>query len=149
MVENMKNVFVMMFVLMAFSSCRDYKIESEKEIKDLLFHQSQDWNRGDIDAYMSYYWNSDSLRFASGNRVTYGWKQTLENYKKAYPNKEIMGELIFSNIEVDLFNKNDALAFGRWHLQREKDEPQGLFTLKLKRIQNKWKIVSDHTSAAN
>ena len=41
-----------------------------------------------------------------------------------------------------------ALAFGRWRLQREKDEPAGLFTLVLRKTSEGWRIIHDHTSAA-
>jgi ketosteroid isomerase-like protein len=41
-----------------------------------------------------------------------------------------------------------ALAFGRWHLRREKDEMSGLFTLLFRKTQEGWRIVHDHTSAA-
>lgn len=145
----MRNIFVLLFVISAFTSCDNCSEKREKEIKDLLFQQSVEWNNGDIEAYMSFYWKSDSLRFASGDRVTYGWTQTLKNYKKAYPNKQIMGNLVFSKIDVDLLDGNNALVFGRWHLKRETDEPHGLFTLNLRKFSDGWKIVSDHTSAAN
>jgi ketosteroid isomerase-like protein len=41
-----------------------------------------------------------------------------------------------------------ALVFGRWRLQREKDEPSGLFTLVFRKTPAGWRIVHDHTSSA-
>lgn len=132
-----------------FSSCSNFNKEvEEKEILDLLGQQSLDWNTGNIDAYMNGYWKSDKLRFASGDRVNYGWETTLGYYKKAYPSKLEMGELVFSEIVVDLTNSNSATVFGRWQLTRETDMPHGLFTLHLKKFPEGWKIISDHTSSA-
>ncbi|MBU0695740.1 MAG: DUF4440 domain-containing protein, partial [Bacteroidetes bacterium] len=44
----------------------------EKEIRNLLETQRQDWNRGDIPAFMRGYWKSDSLMFVGKNGPTYG-----------------------------------------------------------------------------
>lgn len=140
-------VFILMGIFV-FSSCNNFKKEvEEKRILDLINQQSIDWNTGNIDAYMNGYWKSDKLRFASGDRITYGWEQTLNNYKKAYPSKLAMGELVFSDLVVELINTNSATVFGRWQLIREVDKPHGLFTLHLKKFPEGWKIISDHTSS--
>src|SRR5690606_2650838 len=68
----------------------------ELEIQRILSEQQQAWNRGDIDAFMQHYLKSDALTFSSGGRVTRGWKQTLENYRKRYPDRAAMGKLEFS-----------------------------------------------------
>ncbi|MBC7654071.1 MAG: DUF4440 domain-containing protein, partial [Oligoflexus sp.] len=39
-----------------------------------------------------------------------------------------------------------ALVLGSWHLKREKDEPQGYFTLLVEKFKDGWKVVVDHTS---
>ena len=144
----MKIVAVLFVGLFAFSSCVNHQKDDDKQqILELLLQQSVDWNTGDIDAYMEGYWKSEKLRFASGDRVTYGWEKTLKNYKKAYPTKLAMGDLIFSDIVVEQINENTAIVFGRWQLYTETDVPHGLFTLHLHKFPEGWKIVSDHTSS--
>ena len=133
--------------LFVFSSCSNFNAQVEKqEILNLLKQQSLNWNRGNIEAFMQGYWKSDKLRFASGDKVTFGWQQTLDNYKKSYPSKAAMGELVFSEISVEILSKNEVLVFGRWKLNRGDNNPQGLFTLHLHKFAQGWKIVSDHTS---
>jgi len=97
---------------------------------------------------MEDYWNSDALRFASGGRISTGWNETIAGYKNRYPNKAAMGNLAFTDLDVDIVSETDALVFGRWRLTREDDSPNGLFTLHLKKMSDDWKIVSDHTSSA-
>lgn len=144
----MKIVAVLFFGLFVFSSCVNHQKDDDKQqILELLLQQSVDWNNGDIDAYMNGYWKSEKLRFASGDRVTYGWEKTLSNYKKSYPTKLSMGDLIFSDIVVEQINENTAIVFGRWQLYTEIDVPHGLFTLHLNKFPEGWKIVSDHTSS--
>ncbi len=117
-------------------------------ITRLLNEQSAAWNRGDIPAFMSGYWKSPELRFASGGNVTRGWQPTLERYQKSYPDKATMGQLAFTELEITALGPDAANAFGRWRLTREKDSPNGLFTLTLRRFPEGWRIIQDHTSSA-
>jgi len=38
--------------------------------------QEKSWNSGDIDDFMSKYWNDDSLIFIGKSGINYGWKKT-------------------------------------------------------------------------
>jgi len=98
---------------------------------------------------MQGYAKSDSLRFASGGNVTYGWNTMLARYKKSYSTKETMGTLTFTDITIDLLSDRAAIVFGTWKLKRENDTPWGLFTLICKNIKGEWHIVHDHTSSGN
>jgi len=134
-----------------FFSCQQRKI-NETEIKDqvqLVLNQSvKGWNEGDIEKYMECYLKSDSIRFVGNGEINYGWQTVLERYKKGYPDKATMGFLTFSKIDISVLSQNDALVFGRWHLKREKGEPNGLFTLLIKKTKKGWRIVHDHSSSA-
>jgi ketosteroid isomerase-like protein len=119
-----------------------------REISALLASQSAAWNRGDIVAFMQAYAQTNELRFASGATITRGWRATLERYQQRYPDKSAMGTLSFLDLEVTTLGADAAIAFGRWKLTREKDAPQGLFTLTLRKLPAGWRIVQDHTSSA-
>lgn len=119
---------------------------SQAAVRLVLSNQQDAWNRGDVDGFMEGYWRSDSLRFASGGSVEYGWKQTLERYHKRYPDKDAMGKLTFTLYSVDLLSNDYAFVFGRYTLERKADRPTGLFTLLFRRFVNGWRIVFDHTS---
>lgn len=115
----------------------------------MMQRQVEGWNTGSIDAFMEGYRRSDSLRFASGGEVTYGWRTMLERYRRGYPTRERMGRLVFSDVSVDILSPDAAAAFGRWTLHRDTDAPTGLFTLILRKRPEGWRIVHDHTSAAS
>ena len=123
--------------------------QSKQQIRRVMDQQVAGWNSGNIDSFMVGYARFDSLRFASGGSVTYGWKNMLERYKKNYPTKENMGILTFSQISIDLISQDAAIAFGEWSLKRSKDEPRGLFTLLFRQKNGEWRIVHDHTSSGN
>jgi ketosteroid isomerase-like protein len=120
----------------------------EPAIRQVLEAQVRAWNSGDIDGFMEGYWQSESLTFRSGGTTTLGYEATKSRYKKRYqtPGSE-MGNLTFSEIQVELLG-TEAIVTGAWKLVRLKDQPQGLFTLRLRKMPEGWKIISDHTSAA-
>ena len=119
------------------------------EIRAVLQAQQQAWNRGDIDGYMNGYGRATSTTFVSGDTVTRGWEVVRDRYKKRYPTPEKMGKLTFSDIDVKLLTADAALATGRWQLHMSGENPRGRFTLILRYFPEGWRIVHDHTSAAN
>lgn len=118
-------------------------------IRGVLDAQVAAWNRGDIEAFMDGYAQTDSLRFASGGSVYRGWEAALERYQTSYPDRAAMGMLAFRHLDIRLLGPASALVFGRWQLTREADAPSGLFTLLFVRRANGWRIVHDHTSTAS
>lgn len=139
-----KLVFAFLFL---FSMSNLFAQKSDKElILQVLEDQRLAWNRGDIEAYMQGYVQSDSLLYVGRTGPKYGWKNTLENYKKSYPNKQAMGYLSFDIKDVKLLSPDYAFVLGAWNLKREKDEPGGHFTLIVKKINGEWKVISDHSS---
>lgn len=145
-----KYLFISIIFFLLIISCRKSESLNKNQIRQkvlsILNDQQVAWNSGDIKAYMQGYLNADSLRFASGGTVTFGWQKTLERYQEAYPDKSSMGMLIFSKIDVKVLSETAALVFGKWQLSREKDHPWGLFTLLFRNKNNQWRIVHDHTS---
>lgn len=115
-------------------------------IQGLMDLQEAAWNRGDIDAFMEPYWHSEELTFIGKNGVTKGWQQTLDNYKKSYPDKAAMGNLTFTNLHMEQVGKKSVYVVGKWHLAREAGDLEGHYTLMWKRMGGEWVIVSDHSS---
>lgn len=144
MARTIKTVFLLAFL--ALSLGVKAQQADEAEIRNVLKTQAEAWNQGDIEAYMQGYWNSDSLLFVGKSGPTYGYRATLERYKKSYPDKASMGQLTFSELRVRLLSGNSAFVLGRWSLQREKDAPGGFFTLLWEKKRGHWVIVADHSS---
>ena len=123
---------------------------AEDEIRHVLSAQVEAWNRGDLAGFMAGYWNSPDLTFFSGGNVAQGWQAALERYQHNYQGtgKE-MGHLDFQDLNIDLLGEGAAVVRGKWHLTMSDGKtPHGLFTLIFKRFPNGWRIVHDHTSAA-
>ena len=117
-------------------------------IMKVMSMQEKAWNQGDIDSFMEGYLESDFLVFSGSNGPVYGWNDTKEKYKKSYPSKEIMGNLSFVVKNIKSISFDVALMIGEYQLKRSGGDSSGHFTLVWKKIDNKWLIVSDHTSSS-
>ena len=141
-------LIIVLFFVGCSQSIQPDETSIERDILGVLNAQVRNWNEFNIDGFMQGYLNSDSLRFASGNTLYYGWQDTYDRYQKTYPDPKAMGKLTFSNISITVLSHDAAVVFGRYTLERENDQPTGLFTLLFRKIQEGWYIVHDHTSSA-
>jgi len=116
------------------------------QLVQIVEMQSAAWNRGDLQEFMGPYWNDERLTFSSSGKTKRGWNATLENYRKNYPDPETMGKLTFSELETQELGPDSMLMLGNWKLDR-KEPVGGNFSLVWKRIDGKWLIVHDHSSA--
>ena len=137
---------VLSFAIVSPAQSDVQKAKIAADIRSVMTEQAVDWNKGNIDAFMKGYWNSDKLVFASSDGVTRGWQPTLDRYKKSYDSRAKMGTLTFSDLEITVLSKDAALVLGSWALAREKDNPHGKFTLIFRKFKEGWRIVHDHTS---
>ncbi len=118
------------------------------DISAVLAAQAAAWNRGDIDGYMAGYARDAQTEFVGGDTLTRGWKTVRDRYKKKYSTRAQMGVLTFSEVKITPLAPEAALVIGRWRLTRQKDQPHGRFTLLFRKRPEGWRIVHDHSSAA-
>ena len=140
----MRSVFIALLIIISFSVFSQTK--DEIEVRNVLAKQSAAWNRGDIDAFMVGYWENDSLMFIGKSGVTYGYKNTLANYKKNYPDTTVMGKLTFTLIQVKQLSSEYFHVTGKYYLTRTIGDASGHFTLLFRKINGKWVVISDHSS---
>jgi len=119
------------------------------EIRTLLKNSEAARNRGDLAAFASDYEDSPETTF-TGREITRGGTQAiLERYRRTYPNREAMGKLAFSEIEIRNLAADVALAAGKYELNRTVaagGDTSGRFTLILRKSAARWKIIHDHSS---
>ena len=127
------------------------KLETKDSLAiiDILNKQEKDWNRGDIDEFMKGYLKSEKLIFSGSSGPIYGWKATLDRYKKTYSDKEKMGKLKFEILNVIALSPKVVQLQGKFNLTRSIGDAFGYFTLNWIKVKNRWYIISDHTSGSN
>jgi uncharacterized protein (TIGR02246 family) len=124
--------------------------DESQAIEQVLRTQQNAWNHHDLDVFMAGYWNSRELTFFSGAKESKGWQATLERYRATYASagKE-MGQLEFSELRIEPLGPDAAFVRGVWRLTMSDGRtPNGRFTLIFRKFSDGWKIIHDHTSAA-
>lgn len=119
----------------------------DAQIRSLLQKQADDWNKGDLEEFVTGYKKSEDTLFVGATGIKRGSKAILERYKSAYPDRAAMGYLAFSNLEVHVTSANSAYAIGEFKLEMSGNERRsGFFTLNLLKTNGRWEIVADHTT---
>lgn len=140
-------LFAFVFTWQAFGQVKTAaNLSNETAIRALLAAQTKAWNNGDIVNFMEGYLPSDSLLFVGKSGPTYGYNNTLNNYKKGYPDTAAMGKLTFTLLSLSPIQKKHYRVLGKWELKRSKGDLSGYFTLLLEKIKGKWFVIHDHSS---
>jgi len=141
-------LFLVFFSTLVFAQKSVSKSDS-LAITKTLFKQQEDWNRGDIDAFMEGYIKTDQLVFSGASGPIYGWEATRDRYKKSYHNRVLMGKLKFDVLGMMQLSPNVVQLQGTFYLTREIEDSSGYFTLTWLKQDGSWLVISDHTSAVN
>ena len=141
----MKN-FILLLTYLITSLSAQSQSKDELLIRNTMLEQERAWNAGDLSKFMEPYWMNDSLMFIGKSGVTYGWQNTLNNYKKGYPDTAAMGKLHFDILHTKRLSVMYYSVVGKWHLTRSIGNIGGHFTLLFRKIKNRWVIISDHSS---
>ena len=140
---------LLMFVVIA-AVAQTKRSGQEAAVEAVLRTQKDAWNRHDLEAFMAGYWKSADLTFFSGAKESRGWQAAYDRYRATYdsPGHE-MGKLDFSQLRIQVLGADAAFVRGAWALTLSDGKtPHGLFTLVFRKFPEGWKIVHDHTSAA-
>jgi ketosteroid isomerase-like protein len=117
-------------------------------IRTVLDKQVVDWNRGDLEAFATGYKNSSDILFM-GSRISRGYAQMLDSYRKGYSTKGKMGTLSFTSLEVQPLDERFATVTGNFHLERTPNgggNVDGYFLLVFEKTPVGWKIIRDDTT---
>ena len=118
----------------------------ELGIRKVLDDQLKAWNKGDVESFMQGYWKNDSLMFIGKSGINWGWQQTLENYKKGYPDTTAMGKLSFDIIVIKKLSPEYYYVVGKWMLKRSIGDLSGHYNLLFRKVNGSWLIIADHSS---
>ena len=152
----MKKLLIFLFIpLVSFSQVSDdimsinsISLTDSLDIMKVMKFQENAWNSGDINSFMQGYIKSNELVFSGKSGPVYGWNETRKRYFKTYPDLQTMGKLKFTVNKIRSVSSDVAFLIGEYYLTRSTEDSYGHFTLFWKKINNKWLIISDHTSAA-
>ncbi len=143
----MKKLLILFCIASTFYCGAQSNEKKDKEaIQKVLKKQRIAWSDNNIEKFMESYWKSDSLKFYGSHGITYGWENTLERYKKAYPTKDHTGKLSFKINDISKISEGAYYVMGEYHLKREVGNADGFFMIIFKKINGDWKIIADTSS---
>lgn len=122
--------------------------DPQAEIAAMLGRSAADWNRGDLDGFMSDYVRDSTVSTVSGGHVQYGWRPLYDRYRADYfASGKPRDSLVFEQIRVRALTTDLAYATARFRLLRtDSVVSSGPFTLVLQKRGERWMILHDHTS---
>lgn len=119
----------------------------KREITAQFTRSADDWNRGDLEGFLSDYAPDSTTTFVDGFRPRRGFDWIRENYAPRFAPGARRDSLHFEEIEVRRLSPTLALVTARFVLERDrKVTAKGPFTLVMEHRRDGWKILHDHTS---
>ncbi len=137
----------------------DSRSVASSEISTCFQTWTNAWNEGNIVGYLDGYADSPLTRYVSGKKVING----KDNIIKMFEERGARGNLSLVHFESDCISEHDAICFGQYKLVEcavkeddrgrikdvntgEEHMYEGCFTVHVRKLQNTWKIISDHSS---
>jgi beta-aspartyl-peptidase (threonine type) len=113
-----------------------------------LERAAKDWNRGDLDGFLSDYAPESTTTFVDGGRSRHGFDFIRERYAKWFAPGARRDSLRFEEVEARRLSPTLALVTARYILERNGTATSsGPFTLVMERRPNGWRILHDHSSS--
>jgi ketosteroid isomerase-like protein len=113
-----------------------------------LQRSALDWNRGDLDGFLSDYAPESTTTFIDGRRARQGIGFIRGNYAPRFSPGARRDSLHFEEVEVRGLSPTLAVVTARFILQRGSEiTASGPFTLVMERRPEGWKILHDHSSS--
>ncbi len=118
--------------------------EKDKEaILKVMADQEEAWSNYDLEGFMEGYWKSEELKFFGAGGLIKGWQGTLDRYKRSYPTPDDTGKLSFEIVDVSQAGEGGYTVMGKYFLERNAGNANGVFMIIFKKIKGEWKIVAD------
>lgn len=119
-----------------------------RAIQAQLARAAVDWNRGDLESFLSDYAAESTTTFVDGFRARRGIGFIRENYAPRFAPGARRDSLRFEEIETRSLTPTIALVTARYILERgDSVTASGPFTLIMERRPEGWRILHDHSSS--
>jgi uncharacterized protein (TIGR02246 family) len=121
-----------------------------QQVYDVLLRMLDRWNAHDLEGHLDAYWKSPELLAVIDSEQFTGWQQLHDSYVNGYPDRNSMGYINPTRIQVKLLKPDLALALTWWTISypNSKQQVVGNTTMNLQKFEDGWKVVAAHSSTA-
>jgi len=123
--------------------------QTDKSIRELTAKLQSDWNSGDMDGYLSAYWNSPEFSLMFGNQSLRGWEAVSQMFRGAWSTEEAMGDFTAKDIVLRPVAPDLVISSGAFTHVFPAETVEGSFTQVWKLVDGNWVIAHEHTSRKN
>ncbi len=116
-----------------------------EEVIEVLTAQAEQWNAGNLEAFVATYWDGPELTFYGKSGLARGRRDLLATYRRNYPTAKERGHLAFEVVDFRGLHGGNALLLGEYRIDGEVPS-HGVFTLVLTRQHGRVVILHDHTT---
>lgn len=121
------------------------------ELESMLRRAAVDWNRGDLDGFMSDYLPSDSTTYVGGRGLVRGPAAIRASYARLFTGEIQRDSLSFAILDLDPVAPDAANLIAQYILTRHSGgrdsvTARGPTSLLVRRVEGRWRIVHDHSS---
>ena len=141
-------VFWCSLSLAGSASAQGSAVNEKTAIIAVLRQQEKSWNEGDLVGFTGAYQKGPDILFL-GPDIHKGYSSVLENFRHYFPNRDAMGHLTFSAVDVQPLDKRFATSTAHFHLQRTAQgggDLDGYFMVVFAKMSGGWKIVRDDST---
>ena len=118
------------------------------QITSQLDRAADDWNRGDLERFLSDYAPESTTTFVDGRRARHGFEFIRQYYAPRFAPGAHRDSLRFEEVEARHLRPGLALVTARYVLTRGGVvTASGPFTLVMEQRPAGWRILHDHTSS--
>jgi len=142
------SLFIFLLFTLSVKGQTNISLNDSISILKVLKFQEEAWNSGNINKFMEGYLKSEKIVFTGSNGSIYGWEETKKRYLNKYSNRTLMGNLKFKIINFQKLGEDIIQMQGSYYLKRKIGDSKGFFSLIWKKENEKWFIISDHTSVS-
>ena len=121
---------------------------NQLDVTKVLLAQQAAWNRGDLDGYLGRYKDAPDTQAILGAPIR-GLANIRSLFHVNFPNRDTMGTLEQSAVEVRELGDNFALATGRYQITRPRKfggDGEGSFTELFEKTANGWLVIFSQTT---
>ena len=118
------------------------------DVTKVVLAQETAWNNGDLGAYLSHFKDAEDTE-AMLNGPVRGLDNIRSAYHANFPNKDAMGTLEQSEVEVRELGPSFALATGKYRLTRSRKsggDAEGTFTEIFEKTATGWQLIFSQTA---
>jgi L-asparaginase / beta-aspartyl-peptidase len=120
----------------------------QQQVSAQLQRAAGDWNRGDLEGFLSDYAPESTTTFVDGRRARRGFDFIRNNYAPRFAPGARRDSLRFEELETRRLSPTLALVTARYVLERNgATMASGPFTLVMEQRPEGWKILHDHSSS--